>query len=127
MSLDKYGELGTQLKRQIDESAREIIGEIIEPVRVLPQHLEEKTVFSLDDLCSILGYALKDKQKIREACQRGEIPFQQIGRDYIFPKPMIVAFLLGDWKKGETKKQAKPPSETPKSKRDRKILNFASK
>lgn len=127
MGLERYGDLGNDIISHIDESSRKIIGEIIEPVRVLPPHLEEKTVFTLDELCSILGYESKDRQRIREACQRGEIPFQQIGRDYIFPKPMIVAFLLGDWKKSETKKPEKSPSENHLSKRQRKILNFTAK
>lgn len=102
--LKDYGILGKDIEDYINEVKREI-GEILKPVRVLPPELESKTVFNLDDLCLILGYESKDKQKIREACQRGDIPYQTIGRDYIFPRPMIVDFLLGNWKKKEKKSQ----------------------
>jgi excisionase family DNA binding protein len=97
---NKYGEFGCDLLEALKAEARQIVAEMVEPVHVL-KDFETVEVLTLDEACRVLRC---DRQKLRDACRRGEVPFERLGRDLIFPKRTLVTYLCGEWRppaKGE--------------------------
>jgi excisionase family DNA binding protein len=86
------------INEKIRGAAREILAEMVEPVAVL-KDFRDVEILTLDEAAKVLR---REKQLVREACARGELPHQKIGRDLIFPKKTFAAYLSGEWKAVKT-------------------------
>ena len=117
MELKDFGELGKAIDTRLADLTKTYVAEAVAPVRILPEDLDDKTVFDLDDMVRILG---KSADLIKAAYGRGEIPGRKFGRDLIFPRPLVVAYLTGEWIP-ETKQTVK--KQTPKN---NKLLEFVN-
>ncbi len=105
------------ISSQIEQKISIKVTEVLEPLQIL-KGFEGVEVLTLEEMSTILR---KDKEIIRAACHRGEIPHQPIGRDLIFPKRLVIDFLMGVWQKN-----VKPTIQASTDKRNKKLLAFVS-
>lgn len=97
--LDKLGDLGEAIIEHIDRMVEARVAEMIEPVLVL-REFKDVYVLILDEVVEILR---SSKDKIRDACLRGELPHVRLGRDVLFPKKLMAEYLMGIWKPDKAK------------------------
>lgn len=91
------------INEQIEQKVRREVSEQLAPIRSLPEKFSQKLTLTVEDMCEILGIVpdKSGKSRLRNACENGEIPFRRFGRDVIFPRPMVEAWLFGEWKEKE--------------------------
>lgn len=103
--IEEYGPLGIALKNEIELAVEKRVSDAIEPIRVL-KDFESVEVLTLDEVCKVLRF--DSKEKIRDACKRGELPHVVVGRDIIFPKRLLVEYLMGTWRARTEEKERRP-------------------
>lgn len=106
MSEINLGIIGEIISSRVDESVERRIARLASPLAVL-RDFEGAEVLTLDEVCRIFRCDDKNgKERVRDACRRGELPFMMLGRDYFFPKRQIAEVLMGVWKRAEQSAQA---------------------
>ena len=100
MGIDEI--ISEKLKSEVERE----VSKQLAPIRSLPERFANKITLSIDEMCEILGLEVckSSKESIRNACKRGELPFRSFGREIIFPRPMVEAWLFGEWKAVEVEK-----------------------
>lgn len=95
------------IAEKIESLVRREVSEQLAPIRSLPERFAAKITLSLEDMCEILGVedTKSGRESIRNACRRGELPFRSFGREIIFPRPMVEAYLFGEWKPKEVQEK----------------------
>lgn len=93
---------------KIRDAVKEEVTKILEPLTVL-SGFENVNQLTLDEVCQLFRREPNDinKQWIRNACKRGEIPHVKIGESYFFPKSQLILLLLGEWKLDKVEKNEK--------------------
>jgi excisionase family DNA binding protein len=104
------------ISNKISEIVETHLSERLSPIEVL-RDFEGVEVLTLDEAAKVLR---QDKEVVRAAAHRREIPHRTIGRSMIFPKRLLVEYLTGVWESAER------PALIETDKRKRKILRFVS-
>lgn len=117
--LREYGKLGESIEKALESVVVQKLQERTEPAAVLVQFGNVDNL-TIDEMSVVLRGATKEK--IQDACNRGELPHIRFGRDYLFPKKLVSDFLLGIWKPEE---KAKAQPNTSKSYKER-VNNFVN-
>jgi excisionase family DNA binding protein len=92
---ESYGELGKAIETHVETVITQKLSERVEPTGVLAEFTGME-VLDINDMSRVLRGATKEK--IQDACNRGEIPHIRFGREYLFPKKLVADLLLGAWK-----------------------------
>jgi hypothetical protein len=94
MSIDEI------LQEKVKQEVKREVSEQLAPIKSLPEKFANKITLSIDDMCEILGVenSKSGKESIRNAAKNGDLPYRRFGRDFIFPRPMVEAYLFGEWK-----------------------------